>query len=133
MSFVLDASALIAYLRGEPGAEIVESLLLADLNSMAHAVNLCEVYYDFFRAKDEEAARSAIRDLESIGLLSRGDMDAVFWQNAGKHKAEIHRVSLADCFCIALTQRVRAELITADHHEFDRVAQSGICPIRFIR
>jgi hypothetical protein len=44
---VLDACALIAYLRGEPGSDVIEALLLdPDVPSLIHAINLCEVYYD---------------------------------------------------------------------------------------
>mgnify|MGYP001616994244 CR=1 FL=1 len=45
MTFVLDACAIIALLRNEAGAEITDRLLL-EQTCMAHAVNLCEVYYD---------------------------------------------------------------------------------------
>lgn len=52
MANVLDACAMIAYLRDEPGADRVEALLL-DKNNLcvAHAVNVCEVFYDFIRAE----------------------------------------------------------------------------------
>lgn len=45
MIYVLDACAMIAFLKGEPGADVVENALL-DANSqcMAHAINLFEVY-----------------------------------------------------------------------------------------
>ena len=44
MTFVLDACAIIAYLRDEEGADVVESALLGDDACVAHAVNVCEVY-----------------------------------------------------------------------------------------
>jgi uncharacterized protein with PIN domain len=47
VSEVFDASALIAFLRDEPGAEVVESALSVPEKCYAHALNLCEVYYDF--------------------------------------------------------------------------------------
>jgi len=131
---VLDACAMIAYLRGEPGADVVEALLLDKNNScVAHAVNLCEVFYDFMRAADENAAHTAIADLESMGLVVREDMDSQFWQEAGKYKATVKKVSLADCFAMALTNRIQADLYTSDHHEFDPIAASGICSVKFIR
>ncbi len=131
---VLDACAMIAYLRGEPGAEVVEALLLDKGNQcLAHAINLCEVYYDFWRAKDENAAREALSDLSSVGVITREDMDSQIWQEAGKHKAIIKKISLADCFALALTNRTQAELVTSDHHEFDPVAEKGYCRIIFIR
>ncbi len=43
---MLDASAIIAYLRDEPGADKVEDLLANDDEvCIAHAINLCETYY----------------------------------------------------------------------------------------
>jgi hypothetical protein len=43
MNFVFDACALIAYLRNEPGAEVVEDLLIRYPNRcLIHAANLCE-------------------------------------------------------------------------------------------
>ena len=54
MTFVFDACSLIAYLRDEEGADAVEALLLDRYNiCLMHAVNLCEVYYDFLRVSDE--------------------------------------------------------------------------------
>jgi predicted nucleic acid-binding protein len=52
---------------------------------------------------------------------------------AGKLKAEWRRISLADCFALALALGENGTLLTADHHELDRLAQEAIAPIRFIR
>ncbi len=47
MICVLDSNVMIAYLRDEEGAEVVEGLLLDPSSSFfAHGINLCEVYYD---------------------------------------------------------------------------------------
>lgn len=56
-----------------------------------------------------------------------------FWQDAGRLKAQLMRVSLADCYCLALARRTGGDVPTADHHEFDALVPRGICPIRFIR
>jgi PIN domain nuclease of toxin-antitoxin system len=133
MHLVFDACALIAYLRDETGAEVVESLLLSSRNTcLVHAINLCEVYYDFLRAADKATAQSAISDLMATGLIRREDIDSAFCQEVGKLKAN-HRLSLADCFAIALSNRMQAELVSSDHHEFEPVANSGICSIKFFR
>ena len=58
MSTVIDAYALIAFLRDEPGADVVENVLSAPEKCYAHALNLCEVYYDFFRASNQDAAEA---------------------------------------------------------------------------
>jgi PIN domain nuclease of toxin-antitoxin system len=69
MNHVLDACAMIAYLRGEAGANVVADLL-SDVSQpcFAHTVNLCEVFYDFVRETNVKTARSAVRDLKSVGI-----------------------------------------------------------------
>lgn len=99
---------------------------------MAHAVNLCEVYYDFHRAAGESAADGAIADMRTLGLVERGDFDEAFWKEVGKLKAR-GKISLADCCAVALANRVGGTLLTSDHHELDAVAAGGVCGITFIR
>ncbi len=134
MNYVLDAGAMIAYLRAEPGAPVVAGLLL-DPSALcfAHALNLCEVYYDFRRAEGEHVAQAALTTLTSLRIASREDMDATFWQDAGRVKADHRHGSIADCFAIALTRRLNGEVVTTDHREFDPLVPLGLCPIRFIR
>ena len=52
-------------------------------------------------------------------------MDEDFWQEAGRIKADYKRVSLADCFCVALSNRVSGEVVTSDHHEINRLLRPG--------
>lgn len=122
MILVLDAGALIAMVKGEQGGETVDSLLSDPANiCMAHAVNLCEVYYDMCRLTDEARAKETISRLIMAGLYVREDMDTEFWQEAGNHKATIRRISLADCFCMTLANRLGVELVTADRHDSRRL------------
>lgn len=87
MNHVLDACAMLAYLRGEHGAAVVASLFYdPDETCYAHAVNLCEVYYDFLRRTDEPTARQAIADLITDGVIERGDMDTAFSKRSGNKK-----------------------------------------------
>ena len=133
MIYVLDASAIIAWLRNELGADVVENAI-KDLNSqcIAHAINLCEVYYDAHRNAGEAHAESVISDLASVGVIERNDFDQTFWKDAGRLKAG-GGISLADCIAIMLTNRVGGTLLTSDHGEMDPVAVAGICNITFIR
>jgi len=132
--YILDASAMIAYLRGEPGADAVSAMLVnTSHDCLVHAVNLCEVYYDFYRASGERAARDAVSDILALGIPLRSDLSIEFWQNAGEIKAKLRRISLADCFAVTLAQSVEGTVLTSDHHEFDSFAARGVCAVSFIR
>ena len=134
MIYVLDSSAMIALANNEPGADVVADLLADPQNECyAHALNLCEVFYDAIRRSDEAQALQIITDLFGLGVIERGDLDVAFWQHAGRLKAVHRRVSLADCCALALTLRVSGELVTSDHHELDALAAAGVCPIKFFR
>ncbi|HEU0012178.1 MAG TPA: PIN domain-containing protein [Longimicrobium sp.] len=134
MIYILDASALIAYLNGETGSDVVEGLLETPGNTcFAHALNLCEVYYDAYRRSGEAVAERVIADLAADGVIERGDLDPAFWREVGKLKSRVGRISLADACGIALAQRNAAEFVSSDHHELDRIASTSICPILFIR
>lgn len=123
---------MIAYLANEIGGDLVEGALL-DLTSQcfAHAINLCEVYYHAYRLGGK-AADAAINDLKKAGVVERNDFDENFWKRVSELKAN-HRASLADCCAVALTNIYGGSLLSADHHELDAIAASGVCQIRFIR
>src|SRR5215216_5199340 len=114
---------MIAYLRGESGADTVESRLEDDSElCVAHAVNLCEVYYKALERAGEAGANFAIQDLKDVGLVIRQDLDEAFWRAVGACKASLkNSIPLADCFVVALANRLEAEAVTADHPDFDLV------------
>ncbi len=132
-SVVLDASAMLAFLRGESGCDhVLASLLSEEAHCVAHAINACEVYYDILRSAGESAAEAAISKLEASGVEIRSDMDAGFWKGVARRKA-IGRISLADCCGLALTEVLNGEFHSADHHELDDLAAAGDVRIVFIR
>jgi PIN domain nuclease of toxin-antitoxin system len=132
--YILDACAIIAFLRREAGSIIVAQLL-SDPNNLCliHAVNLCEVYYDAVRRTDSATARQDMAALLTGGLVLRTDLDTVFWQSVGDLKINPGKLSLADCFALALAQQEGGTLVTSDHHEFDPIVPLNLCPILFIR
>ena len=124
---------MIAYLKDEPGAEVVDRMLEdADRQCFAHSINLCEVYYDALRVTDQAAADQAILDLRAAGVIERDEMDVALWREAGKIKSR-GRISIADAFCAALTQRVGGKAVTSDRREFEPLAAAGVCDVLFIR
>jgi PIN domain nuclease of toxin-antitoxin system len=133
MIHVLDACAIIAFLRDEAGAVVVEKILSEEPPTcMVHAVNLCEVYYDFVKRSGEEAAAAAIDLIRSIGVIVREDMDEAFWQQAGRYKARF-RIALGDAFALSLADRFGAKIVTSDRADFEPVLQAGACSVAFIR
>lgn len=111
----------------------MEDLLSENELCMAHAINLCEVYYKLLRYEEEDEVRSAIQEFGDRGLVVREDLDEEFWLDVGRLKATMKSIPLADCFVVALAKRTDAEAVTADHPDFDPVAEQGICRVSFIR
>nr|VFJ55031.1 MAG: Predicted nucleic acid-binding protein, contains PIN domain [Candidatus Kentron sp. DK] len=130
---VLDACAIIAFLRDEEGADVVRDALLNEV-CVAHAINLCEVYKDCLaRGEDSRIADGLLSHLKSIGLRTREDMQEGLWKYAARLKSR-YRISLADCFGLALARDVDGQFYTSDHHELDAlVGMPNFPTIRFIR
>lgn len=132
--YVFDACAVIALLDQEPGSEVVEALLEEGSNRcVIHVLNVCEIYYHVYRRADKDRAGNLESILRGLGLELEDSLAETLWQGAGRLKAEWRRVSLVDCFALALAIREKATLVTSDHHELDPVAQADVCPFRFIR
>ena len=135
MIYILDACALLSLIKEEEGAAIVRQALESEDNiSLIHAVNLCEVYYNCLRCYGNDPTEKLLDRLLEAGLIVRNDMDSDFWKAAGALKAR-GRISLADCFAIALTVREDAVLLTSDRHEFEPLLTTQGFPanVQFIR
>jgi uncharacterized protein with PIN domain len=126
--FVLDACAFIALLEDEPGAARVEELLQQPTNRcLIHAISACEIYYDLHRRGNTADADSLEAIFAGYDLELLETLPAQLWRLAGNLKAEWRRVSLADCFALALTIQEEGTLVTSDHHELDRIAEAEVC------
>lgn len=129
---IMDACALLAILRREEGWEEAYRIVRFE-DCCAHIANMCEVFYGFGAEYGEAAGHSALEDFREMGIVTCADSDPEFWGQVGLHKLNLVRISLADCMCLTLARRLGGEVVTADHHEFDQVAESGLCSVRFIR
>ncbi len=86
---ILDACAVIAFFREEEGASVVEGYLTGNqYNCMIHSVNLCEVYYDFYRGDGEATAIAVLNHLQQAEVAFRPDLTMDFWQQVGKYADE---------------------------------------------
>lgn len=108
MSDVLDASAAIAWIRGEPGADVVEPLLEGSLIS---AINWAEVLQKARYHGLDSVETGDLLDTRGVEVLSATKGDATiaarFWEPGTP-------LSLADRFCLALAYRLDARAVTAE-------------------
>jgi len=106
---VLDASALLAYLLNEAGADAVGEALEA--GAACSTVNLSEVVQKLRAAGGDWRIAAAV--LEGMGLVvdSPTTVDAV---KAAELWQEVPHLSLADRFCLATAHRLGVPALTAD-------------------
>jgi predicted nucleic acid-binding protein len=114
---VLDAFAVIAYLRGEPAADDVRPLLEAG-DAALTAVGLAEVLDQLVRLAGAEED-DAVLDLAQLGLLEAILVDAGTGAAAGRLRARrYHRtrcpISMADCVAAETARATGRPLATAD-------------------
>ncbi len=113
---VLDASALLAYLNDEAGAQVVEDALAQ--GSAISAVNMAEVLSKLTEIGEEPD--EVTEELQRRGLL--GGKLAVFPLTADDsvvianlhRRTKAHGLSLGDRACLGLALRLRLPAVTAD-------------------
>jgi PIN domain nuclease of toxin-antitoxin system len=106
---VLDASALLAFLRGEPGADVVEEALVA--GAVCGAANWSEVAQRVRGSDRDWTLARAL--LESYALtVEPVTIDDAEWAAARWRRSD--GLSLGDRLCLALGHRRAAEVLTAD-------------------
>jgi ribonuclease VapC len=113
---VLDASALLAYLRGEPGADAVSEAIAS--GATISAVNLAEA---LSRSTDSGVDPVQLaRDLTDRGLLDGAIATEPFTAADAIEAARLRPLtraaglSLGDRACLALTRRLDGVAITTD-------------------
>jgi PIN domain nuclease of toxin-antitoxin system len=116
MRHVLDASALLAYLFGEPGDDVVADAISRGAN--ASTVNVAEVL-SVVASRGGDPADVAAR-LTRAGVLGEAIAVEPFTLADAAEAARLrpltrdHGLSLADRACIALARRLGLPALTAD-------------------
>ena len=112
-AYVLDASALLAQLHGEPGANEVEAV---GSRSVISSVNWAEVLQKVI-AQGSREVEDVRRDLESGGLrifpftADDAELAAQLWSTTRRVG-----LSLGDRACLSLVQRLGLPALTADRN-----------------
>lgn len=131
-SIVLDASALIAYLKGENGANLVKKYLTDKQNSVfMHAVNLYEVYY--YILDKQPLFQSVLMNLiKSLNIQIYHRIDRRIMEESANYKIS-YRISLGDSIVLGFTHKLNATMLTSDRKDFGEIANLNLVKIKFIR
>ncbi len=115
-AFVLDASALLAYLQGEPGASVVAEALVQ--GAAISAVNWAEVLSKLAeRGQDPDTVAT---HLSEHGLLDKAILVYPLDENLARAIAKLHNgtrnvgLSLGDRACLALALSLNLPALTTD-------------------
>lgn len=135
-TFVLDASALIAFLNDEDGAAKVEDVLqkakVDNCIIYMNKLNILEIYYGVYREDGKEKAEETLIKILNLPLIVVDTLKDDVFKEAGRLKAT-YKISLADSIAIAEAETRKARILTADHHEFDLLDKEGEVRVYWIR
>lgn len=110
---VLDASALLADIKDEPGAEAVRGMMRdASDGIFMHAVNASEVAYHLLRFGLPPTLAFQLAAPKGVVIVE--DMGKRLWERNAILKADYRNLALGDCVAISLAESLGAELLTGD-------------------
>jgi ribonuclease VapC len=120
----LDTHAVAAFFYNEPGADVVEQILLKTRKNkttlIMSAVNYGELFYAVLKKSGNTAALKA-RDMIDAIPVKIIDVNRDIALLAGSYKAA-NKMSFADCFCAATARIYGASIVTGDR-EFKEVEE----------
>lgn len=119
-SYVLDSSAVLAFIEDEEGAERVESILQTEKVFLPCLV-LLEVHYITRQERGQGEADRRYALLKQLPCEILWQLDEPTLLTASRFKAS-HRLSLADSMIAAFAQRQQAALVHKDP-EYDVLAE----------
>jgi predicted nucleic acid-binding protein len=122
-AYVLDTSALLAYIEDEAGADTVETLLISALDETdklyVSTISMVELLYISQREQGVQAARQRLEFLHELPLIEL-PVDRISVPLIADIKAR-KPMSLADCCIAALASLHQATLVHKDP-EYEQVA-----------
>lgn len=109
---VLDASAIIAFLQGEPGIELVQQALQSG-RCLVTAANQAEI---IAKSLDRGVSAQSVQSILAELAYAVIDIKAEDGVQAGWMRTQTRKLglSLGDRLCLAVAQRLKAQVVTAD-------------------
>ena len=116
MTGILDACALIAWLKEEPGADVVDDLLdqaeEGKTDLIISIINLVEIYYGFMKNSGEDKAREIIQTVRETAVKVIDTTDGAVFEEVARLKSTLKNFSLADAFGLATASVYGGAFIT---------------------
>ncbi len=129
MKYVLDASAVIAFIKDEAGGDVVEKILSSE-SCCIHSANWIELFYTLHRSDGAGAAESAVDLLRQLKVSVTDIADEAFRRRVAGFKLSYSALSLGDCYAIGLAEWSNGTVVTSDK----RFSDAGeIAKVRQIR
>jgi predicted nucleic acid-binding protein len=137
MTSVLDACALIAWLKNEPGADVVDDLFdraeEGGIDLLISIINLVEVHYGFMKDLGKDRAREIMQTVRETAIKVIDTTDDAVFEEVARLKSTLKKFSLADAFGLATASVYGASFVTCDHHELDKFQDQVNIPFLWIR
>ena len=134
--FVLDSSALIAFLSNEPGSDIINGYIKKSENLeiclLLHTINCLEIYYKLLNKTNKKKSEEIIDSILRMPITIVEEFNIEILKIAGELKAR-YKISVADAVAVGLTYINKATLITSDHHELNIIKKNRIIKIQWFR
>ena len=111
--FVLDTSALLAWLEGEDGVERVRELLRGDDEVILPWPVLMELFYITARSSGEQVAFQRYASVKQLPVTLAEQMDEPLLLAAARFKAQFP-ISIADAMIAAFASHLGATLVHKD-------------------
>jgi ribonuclease VapC len=121
---LLDASAVLAFLQGEPGEDVVRQALQSAhcLISAANQAEIISKALDRGGSKDTIGLMLAELNYTVIDLLAEDGAQAGWLRSSTRHLG----LSLGDRLCLACAQRLKSQVLTADREWLKLATELGV-------
>jgi PIN domain nuclease of toxin-antitoxin system len=129
LKYILDASAVIAFIKGETGGDVVKKILLSE-SCCIHSANWIELFYIIHRDNGRIAADAAVDLLRQLKVSVTDISDEAFRRRVATIKLSYSALSLGDCYAVGLAEWLKGTVVTSDK----RFSDAGeVAKVRQIR
>jgi predicted nucleic acid-binding protein len=116
-TYLLDACALLAYVKKEPESvkvkELFDRALIREIAICISVINLTEAYYGLIRNDGMETAGEIMKSLDELPLSVIDTVSRAVSRDAARFKVS-YSMSLADTFLCATAKSLSATIVTKD-------------------